>query len=342
MNTRFQKRCRLVALVCCAGMCSTSYGQTRINRGSTSTPNQNIRVGASSKGSASAFGGGAANGSGRGSGRGAGSRAFGGGVARTESSADISVYVGPQRQGYRTDTPTNSGVGTNGSTQTPNMFWPGNLPIQNPLQNMLPELNGLNFQTPGAGNGTGQAMGANTSTGRSASFMENGKRVSIRENDSGITITRDGTTITAVNANELKERYPEEYKLYQSRTRSVSARGMAGGSSTTQEGAQPDRKVSVSDNGRKVNITQDESGITVTIDGRTVHVATVDELKNHPEVLELYSKYVGRSPANSPTGARQVDAKQLLREELKKFRSENAGNPQVQGLIDKMMQEIPQ
>ncbi|MEL7337938.1 MAG: hypothetical protein AAFN70_17210, partial [Planctomycetota bacterium] len=130
----------------------------------------------------------------------------------------------------------------------------------------------------------GQGSISIVSGSRSASFLRNGKRVSVSESASGITVDIGGHRVKAKDAFELKKNFPESYRLYDEglkNTRSfarasgsASGRGMAGGSTGGGRGRKfgmstsNSRSVAVMDNGKKVNIAEDASGITVSVNGK--------------------------------------------------------------------------
>jgi hypothetical protein len=91
------------------------------------------------------------------------------------------------------------------------------------------------------------------------------------------------------------------------------------------------------DNGRKVSIAENPTGITVSVNGNIIRAGNANELKKRNlDAFNLYEKHL------APPKARQEapNAKDLLREELNKMRDENANNPALRGLFEKMLQEV--
>ena len=120
-----------------------------------------------------------------------------------------------------------------------------------------------------------------------------------------------------------------------------------GGGSSSAEGSQSggpgqfstdstkSRNISVMDNGKKVSIIEDETGITVSVNGNRVRARNIAELKMHfPGAFRMYQKHMGQANRRKA----QPDSKVILREELGKLRNEV---PQLRDLIDRMLQSIP-
>ena len=203
--------------------------------------------------------------------------------------------------------------------------------------------NGATFQQQGH---------SSVSANRSVSFRKNGKRVSITENSSGITVTIDGQSVRARDVEELKKYFPDAYRLYADNIGAAQAsglaRGSAGGSAGSTSGNQPgnrqvrnssskNRSISLIDNGRKVSIAENRTGITVSVNGKIIRARNATELKKrNVDAYNLYEEHL------APPKARQEapNATDLLREELNKMRDENANNPALRGLIEKMLQEV--
>ena len=91
------------------------------------------------------------------------------------------------------------------------------------------------------------------------------------------------------------------------------------------------------ENGKKVSISENENGITVGVDGQKIQAQNLSELRmKSPEAYGLYQQHFA-----GPGGMnRGVDAKSLLQDELRKMKNENAGNPQIQRLIEEMMRNV--
>ncbi len=232
----------------------------------------------------------------------------------------------------------------------------------------FPGFPGQGFPGKGAsGKSFSRSSGSTSGTGsRSVSFTENGKRVSIVENGSGITVTIDGKKVHAKDAAQLKEQYPEAYRLYKDRIGAASfggtARGSAGGSAggsasgssggTTRGGAprmgdashfesnssDRSRSVTVMDNGKKVSIHENKAGgITVSVNGKRVRAKNAADLhRRSPEAFRLYEKHLAKPERRHDT----PDAKSLLRDKLFEMHKENADNPQIRNLIERMLESV--
>ncbi|MEL6104924.1 MAG: hypothetical protein AAFU85_02755 [Planctomycetota bacterium] len=202
---------------------------------------------------------------------------------------------------------------------------------------------------PPTGAQSQQRSFTSASGSRSATFMKNGKRVSVAETAAGITVSVDGQTVRATDANELKKRYPDAYRLYDDGLKGtrVSARAFASGSANANAGSgqsgfpgqfqtssTQNRSVSVVENGKRISITENPSGITVSVNGRRVRTKDVSKLKKRfPEAFEAYEQHMGAGQRN----ARPLDATALLQQELTKLRDQNTGNPQLRGVIERLM-----
>ena len=197
-----------------------------------------------------------------------------------------------------------------------------------------------------------QQSSSRASTSRSVSFTKNGKRFSITENAEGITVSTNGHSVRAKNVAELKKRFPDAYALYEEGMgkATTSARASAFGSAISggaggaglpgnlMTRSSQDRSISVMENGKKVSITENKNGITVSVNGKRVRAKNVDELKkNFPDAFDLYEKH--SKMAMGQNGA--SEATRLLQEELGKLR-ENADTPQLKNLIETMMRNVAQ
>ena len=252
-------------------------------------------------------------------------------------------------------------------------------------------LNGNFRRFPGMGMATGnQQSNGQVSGSRSVSFTKNGKRISIKEDDSGITVTVDGKTVRAKDATELKHYFPEAHRLYEDHIGAARFGGSAGGSSGSSAGgflggssggnsrsssggfaggnaagfprgladgfprgafdamggpgqfksnSSSSRSFSTMENGHKVTITENKSGITVDVNGQTVRASNVDELRtNFPDAYQLYERHMRRGiGANN-----RMDARSLMQSELLKMRDKNAANPQLRSMIERMMRNNDQ
>lgn len=207
-----------------------------------------------------------------------------------------------------------------------------------------------------------------SSTSSSISFKKDGKKVSIQENGSGVTVTVNGESVRARNLEELKQKYPDAYQLYAQKPGSAIAsgsgfaRGSGSGSSSSSKGSNTDgvktkssesknRSVTVIDNGEKATISENASGITVEVGGKIIRARSVKELKKkNAKAYKLYEKHLkkvetpqkGTDPTDSFGGKLdgRPTAKDLLREKLKEMRNEKSGDPRFQDLFKRMMKEI--
>jgi len=268
---------------------------------------------------------------------------------------------------YNTSNGTVNGVPTQGN----------NFPVL-PQMNRFPvQAKGNGF--PGLAQG-GPATRTSTSTdasvSRSVSFKKDGKRVSIRETPAGITAKIGGKTIRAKDLEDLKYKSPEAYDLYNDRMgstfakASASAKGIAGGGAGGGSGVGPgnmvvdteqdsSRSVTVAENGKKITITENDGVITVRSGRQVVRAKNQAELgKKSPEALRLYKEHFTEGapamqapavqgtarqnpgmPANGGPGFGN-NARDMLRDQINQMRDENAGNAQMQGMFDRMMQQI--
>lgn len=198
-----------------------------------------------------------------------------------------------------------------------------------------------------------QRSNTSTSGSRSASFTKGGKKVSVAENSEGITVSVDGQMVRAKDARELKNRYPDAYRLYDEglkgtrATARAFASGAAGGGGGGGQPGVPgqfkinsaqNRSISIMENGKQISITENESGVTVFVNGRRVRTKDVAKLKKRfPESFEVYEKHLGEE--QRPVG--DLDANDLMREEVLKLRDQNAGNPQLRSAIERLIENLP-
>lgn len=242
--------------------------------------------------------------------------------------------------------------------------------------NDLPKQGDRYEKAPQTGTGFQQQSSTSVSGSRSVSFTKNGMRVTIRESASGITVTVNGQQFQAKNAAELKRKFPDAYRLYDQHIGAAQFRGSArafgngaGAAGDSSNGARgmglpgqsesssgQNRSISVMENGEKISITENKSGILVSGHGKRVKAKDAAELKKKsPEAYRIYEKHLGE-PAAAGGGAvaggggraeagfngnpGSPEATRLLRKELEKLREENAGNPQMRDLIERMMQSV--
>lgn len=219
-----------------------------------------------------------------------------------------------------------------------------------------------------SGSGSNSFTRGSSSTSSSISFKKDGKKVSIKENESGITVSVDGRSVRARNLDELKQRHPEAHQLYVEKpgfaigSAGGSASASGSGSSSTTKGSHPGslefkksqsngRSVTVIDNGKKITIAENASGITLKVGEKSIRARNANELKKkNAKAFKLYEKHLQKSDTRrkglDALGLLQgkfeerPDASDLLREKLREFQNEKSGDPRVQGLIEKMLQEI--
>lgn len=204
------------------------------------------------------------------------------------------------------------------------------------------------------------SAGGSGSTSRSVSFVKDGKRVAIKENSRGITVSVDGKSVRAKNMADLKKRYPDAYKFYEGNLNNPKSMTSAGGGGSSRGGGSAggsgngrggpgqfsedstqSRNVSLTENGKKISITQNKAGITVSVNGKRVRAKNATELKKKsPEAFKMYEKHLGASNGRSHTNP--PDAQTLMQEQLRKMLEQNADNPQVRKLIERMMENSAQ
>ena len=207
-----------------------------------------------------------------------------------------------------------------------------------------------------------------SSASSSISFKKDGKMVSIKENGAGITVTVDGRSVRARNVDDLKQQHPDAYQLYVEKpgfaigSAGGSASASGSGSSSSTKGSHPgsletksskskDRSVTVTDNGKKVTIAENASGITVTVGEKSIRARNANELKKESaEAFKLYEKHLNKSDTRREgTDAENLlrgnfeespNASDLLREKLKEMQNEKSDDPRFQALIQKMLRAI--
>ncbi|MCA9139061.1 MAG: protein kinase [Planctomycetales bacterium] len=100
-------------------------------------------------------------------------------------------------------------------------------------------------------------------------------------------------------------------------------------------GPSANRQVEFNDSGRKVSISEDSTGITVTVDGRVVKAANVAELsKKDAQAFQLYEKVFGVTDMEI---APAISAFDLQRMQLERLRETHSENPQLKSLIERML-----
>jgi hypothetical protein len=193
------------------------------------------------------------------------------------------------------------------------------------------------------------------------SFKHKGKRVSISETPAGIAVKLDGKTIRAKDLDDLAQKSPEAYELFNERMGSTfakatargSAKGAAGGSAgggagnmAGNAGESSSRSVSISENGKQITITENDRGITVRANGRAMRARNAAELaRRSPEAFRLYNEHFANAAPAMQAGAGPANgnkAQDMLRDQINQMRGEHAGNAQLQGLFDQMLQQIDQ
>lgn len=219
-------------------------------------------------------------------------------------------------------------------------------------------------------NNTGGASSVtrgSVATSSSISFKKDGKLVTITEDGSGITVTVDGDSVRARNVDDLKKQHPDAYQLYVGKP--GIAIGSAGGSasasgsqsSSSTKGAHPgsseatssrsrDRSVTAIDSGKKVTITENASGITVSVGEKTVRARNANELKRKSDrAFRLYEEYLvkpdtqreGPDAENLLRGnfGDMPNASDVLRQKLEQLKAERPDDPRFQELIQRMLRE---
>ena len=102
------------------------------------------------------------------------------------------------------------------------------------------------------------------------------------------------------------------------------------------------------ENGRRISIIEDENGITISSGGRVIRAANAAELKKkNIKAFELYEKHLGAAAMEGAGGiaaggdaAGGNAAVELMREQLQKQILENADNPQIRMLLERMLLEL--
>jgi hypothetical protein len=234
------------------------------------------------------------------------------------------------------------------------------------------------------GSSSGFASGGGSGGSRGTSFSEDGKKISITENNSGITLTTTETVdgkekkseVRAANAKELEAKYPEAYRHYARRLGGTSASGGAfasgggsshasgrssssasgGSSGRSSSGGGTSRSVSFNENGKSVTITESsDSGITVTIGEKTagkgkktvVKAANPQQLqKKNAEAYRLYQSHMDGAQGAAGAGQGGVagtrDPKAILPEQHPAQLKQNAGNPPMKEMLEKMLRDLDQ
>ncbi|MCA9175862.1 MAG: hypothetical protein KDB14_15360 [Planctomycetales bacterium] len=132
----------------------------------------------------------------------------------------------------------------------------------------------------------------------------------IEENPAGITVTVNGRSVRAKDGAELRQRYPDAYRLYErtlgrekllllgrfaalKNSYSNANRALAGGgmSGPLDFNSRQGRSVSLMENGKKVSITETEAGIAVSVDGKRVRANSLSQLrKGFPEAFRMFEE----------------------------------------------------
>ncbi len=131
-------------------------------------------------------------------------------------------------------------------------------------------------------------------------------------------------------------------------------------SSSTRGSSSTSSSISFKKDGKLVSIEENGSGITVTVDGKSVQARNIDDLKQqHPDAYQLYvekpgfavgsaggsASGSGSQSSSSTKGSRLgsseggSSASDLLREKLKELQRERPDDPRLQGLIQRMLEE---
>ena len=139
-----------------------------------------------------------------------------------------------------------------------------------------------------------------------------GDQILVTENANGIFVYVNGRSVRANNAAELRQRYPDAFRLYDvtvgNQKRIAIQRfaemnhkysdvdplfspsvGLPNGQ--LKASASQDRSISVMENGKKVSITGNKNGITVSVNGKRVRANNVAQLKKKfPDAFRTYEK----------------------------------------------------
>lgn len=224
------------------------------------------------------------------------------------------------------------------------------------------------LSSPRSDNGSESRTRGSSSTSSSISFAKDGKKVDIKENGSGLTITVDGKSVRARNVDELRQKYPDAYRLYDEKPGfaigsaggSASASGSGSSSSMksgspgsleTQSSKSKDRSVTVIDNGKKVTIFENNSGITVKVGEKSIRAKNAKELKKKSaRAFKLYEKHLKNADTRrNGTDAERLlrrnvaerpTASDLLREKLEEMKNQKSGDPRFRDLIQRMLREM--
>jgi Arc/MetJ-type ribon-helix-helix transcriptional regulator len=134
----------------------------------------------------------------------------------------------------------------------------------------------------------------------------------------------------------------------------------SGSNSSTRGSSSTSSSISFKKDGKLVSIEENGSGITVTVDGKSVQARNVDELKQqHPDAYQLYvekpgfavgsaggsASGSGSRSSSSTKGSRPgsledgSSASDLMREKLKELQRERPDDPRLQSIIERMLQE---
>ena len=98
------------------------------------------------------------------------------------------------------------------------------------------------------------------------------------------------------------------------------------------------RFVEFSEGGKRVSITQNKDGITISLDGRVIEAADPDALKEKdPTAYKLYQRVVG-SPnmRNMPSASAIGRQREHWESLLKKY----SNNPQMKSVIERMLRSM--
>jgi hypothetical protein len=148
---------------------------------------------------------------------------------------------------------------------------------------------------------------------------------------------------------------PNEFSEHWSMMVQTSAWGSANASASVggSSSAGSRRHVSVRENGKTISISQDHSGITVAtveMDGgkeekTVVKAANAQELeRKNPEAYRLYKQHLDGAADAAGPGQSSLpwpsDARGMLREQLRQQLRDSGDNPQMQGLLEKMLRQL--
>ncbi|MEO1528972.1 MAG: hypothetical protein AAFX06_26420 [Planctomycetota bacterium] len=232
---------------------------------------------------------------------------------------------------------------------------------------------------PSAGTQSQQRMATNVSGSRRASFMKNGKRVTVSETDSGVMVSVDGKVVRAKDAVELKRKSPQAYRLFQEGLRNTIVSARAGGSVRAGGGAGSGASAraggsargggspgagglagsgngplgmqnpfhSSSSQNRSVSVIENGKKISITETKKGITVSINGKrvrAKNADQLKakfpEAFQMYERHMGGADQRMMNPPDAMSLMRGQLSQLRDQNAENRQLREMLERMMESI--